>query len=248
MLSTAICFLSLIGGIDDAIDPTTGLADREFKLSPLGFAMLAYTDREGALPYNRFMGKDSKGNVKGLSWRVEILNKYGEYHGLYKKFHLDESWDGPHNKDLIKEIPDFLEMPAHGKADVTGKTCWLGLVGKDAAFLPDGGKRKYTPHNNGPLRAAIVISSKEVVWTQPVDLAVEDAKKGMGIRWFKIKYAHLKYPDLFTKNDPRAVLSSFVSPEGIEGGLAPGRRPIFRMDFKPEDAPLEFRLHNEFDW
>ena len=46
---------------------------------------------------------DSTGKP-GLSWRVAIL-PYLEQDTLYKQFKLDEPWDSPHNKKLIRQMP-----------------------------------------------------------------------------------------------------------------------------------------------
>jgi hypothetical protein len=48
------------------------------------------------------MGSSSVGS--GLSWRVHLLPELGEDE-LYRKFHLDEPWDSPHNLPLVTEMP-----------------------------------------------------------------------------------------------------------------------------------------------
>ena len=61
----------------------------------IGMAIANYVDATGHLPHD----------VGRLSWRVEVLKYWGtEELSLYKKFHLDEPWDSPHNKPLIAEI------------------------------------------------------------------------------------------------------------------------------------------------
>ena len=43
-----------------------------------------------------------------LSWRVALLPYLGQQ-DLYKRFHLDEPWDSPHNRQLIPLIPDVYQ-------------------------------------------------------------------------------------------------------------------------------------------
>jgi hypothetical protein len=45
-----------------------------------------------------------------LSWRVAIL-PYIEQAELYNKFKLDEPWDSPHKKELLKEMPTSFNCP-----------------------------------------------------------------------------------------------------------------------------------------
>ncbi len=49
-----------------------------------------------------------------LSWRVAIL-PYIEQGELYNKFKLDEPWDSPHNKELLKEMPPTFLCPSRVK-------------------------------------------------------------------------------------------------------------------------------------
>ena len=49
-----------------------------------------------------------------LSWRVLIL-PYLEQEELYAQFHLDEPWDGPHNRALIGSMPSVLACPGQAE-------------------------------------------------------------------------------------------------------------------------------------
>ena len=46
----------------------------------------------------------------GLSWRVHIL-PWLEQEALYRRFHLDEPWDSPHNIQLLTEMPEVYDCP-----------------------------------------------------------------------------------------------------------------------------------------
>ncbi|MEM6979391.1 MAG: DUF1559 domain-containing protein, partial [Planctomycetota bacterium] len=46
-----------------------------------------------------------------LSWRVALLPFLG-HQDLYQQFHLDESWDSPHNRQLIQLMPEEYVDPS----------------------------------------------------------------------------------------------------------------------------------------
>ena len=54
-----------------------------------------------------------------LSWRVRIL-PYLDAKPLYNRFHHNEPWDSPHNKQFLKQMPDFYKVP--GATAPEGKT------------------------------------------------------------------------------------------------------------------------------
>src|SRR5262249_36515165 len=64
-------------------------------------AMLNYHESQKILPPAAIY--DRQGQPL-LSWRVLIL-PYIEEVRLYKEFHLDESWDSPHNLRLLRRMP-----------------------------------------------------------------------------------------------------------------------------------------------
>ncbi len=68
-----------------------------------------------------------------LSWRVSIL-PYMDQKGLYDQFHLDEPWDGPHNRKLIDKMPATFQTP--GFLTPVGKTRFRGITAPGAMFGP----------------------------------------------------------------------------------------------------------------
>ena len=81
-------------------------------LKMLGLAMHNYlAAHNNTFPSPALPGKDGK---PALSWRVALL-PYLDQQSLYDRFHLDEPWDSPHNKALIKEMPARLQMPQPGR-------------------------------------------------------------------------------------------------------------------------------------
>jgi hypothetical protein len=137
----------------------------------LCFALDGYSRQTGHLPHD----------VRGLSWRVEMLRDDGDADdaALYKKFRLDEPWDGPHNKLLIAQIPSGLQDPEGKK----GQTCYRGVRGKDCAF--DDGKEVKAPAQGEPKILAVVITKESCPWTKPADAPVADVENGRCLRWFK---------------------------------------------------------------
>ena len=81
-------------------------------LKQIGLAMHNYVAaHNNAFPAPALPGKDGK---PALSWRVALL-PYLEQQSLYDRFHLDEPWDSPHNKALIKEMPAVFTCPEPGR-------------------------------------------------------------------------------------------------------------------------------------
>lgn len=70
-------------------------------LKMLGLAMHNYHDVNGRFPAPAVYDKNGKAL---LSWRVLLL-PYLEQDHLYRRFKLDEPWDGPHNRQLLAQMP-----------------------------------------------------------------------------------------------------------------------------------------------
>lgn len=65
--------------------------------------------------------KDPTHEWSGLSWRVHLL-PYLEEKTLYEKFKLNEPWDSPANRELLKSIPAVYSLDSP-----TGRTCIQAL-------------------------------------------------------------------------------------------------------------------------
>ena len=94
-----------------------------------------YHESTNALPKPAITDKDGK---PLLSWRVAIL-PYLEQQELYNKFHVDEPWDSPHNKALIKEMPTTYACPSRPPVE-PGMTHLPGL------YRPRGALRRGQGH------------------------------------------------------------------------------------------------------
>ena len=112
--------------IDSAIRPIRQAALRRQcadNEKQIGLALQNYHSRHETFPPAYSSGKDGK---PLLSWRVLIL-PYVDQNDLYNEFHLDESWDSPHNRALIARMPATYRCPGQ-RADLSseGKTRYLG--------------------------------------------------------------------------------------------------------------------------
>lgn len=119
-----------------------------------------------------------------LSWRVHLLPFVGEQK-LYQQFHLDESWDSPHNKKLLALMPKVYQGP-NRKLNAEGKTIFLLPVGKDAAFK-DGpeGPRMPADFPDGTSNTIFIVEADDahaVPWTKPEDLKIDPKhpERGLG--------------------------------------------------------------------
>ncbi len=97
-------------------------------LKRMGLAFQAYHEAHGHFPPAAIVGRDVR---PLLSWRVALLPHLG-YRGLYERFRLDEPWDGPHNRALLREMPPVFACP--GWARRGGTTVYRAVVGPEASL------------------------------------------------------------------------------------------------------------------
>lgn len=108
----------------------------------LMIAMHNYHNDYNSLPAHAIY--DSTGKKPLLSWRVAILpylEPNRDMDALYKRFKMDEPWDSPNNKALIKEMPKIFAMP--GVKGESGMTHYQ--VFTMPLTLPAGKTGKYMP-------------------------------------------------------------------------------------------------------
>ena len=137
-------------------------------LTSIGAALRAYEMQYGRLPPPYVA--DSKGRPT-LSWRVLLL-PFLEKQDLYRRFHLDEPWDSPHNRALAEEMPAEYRCPVRPGAERTFTTFML-VVGERTAFRGPVG----TPlaDIDDPLARTLLVveaGGPGVCWTRPIDLSL----------------------------------------------------------------------------
>jgi hypothetical protein len=113
----------------------------------------------------------SKDGKPLLSWRVLIL-PYLDQEPLYKEFHLDEPWDGPHNRTLIAKMPQVYRCPlASQDAIRDGKTRYLAPRGENTV-LRGAEPVAVKDITDGPSNTIMLVDAgdeRAVPWTKPDD-------------------------------------------------------------------------------
>jgi RNA polymerase sigma factor (sigma-70 family) len=133
---------------EEAEDPLKLAARRsrsQNNLKQIGVALHSYQDVYGHFPAPAIY--DPRTGKPLLSWRVAIL-PYIEQDNLYRQFHLDEPWDGPHNKKLLAALPSTY-APVGADYKETDRTYYQAIVGTGAAWEP--GQKKAGPPGMGPM-------------------------------------------------------------------------------------------------
>jgi len=142
-------------------------------LKQMALAMLNYESANNAFSKPAITDKDGK---PLLSWRVAIL-PYIDQQELYNRFKLDEPWDSPHNKELIKEMPATYLCPSRANVE-PGTTTYRVFVGPGALF--EKGKETTLANITDGTSNTIMISesSESVPWTKPdAELTFDPAAK-----------------------------------------------------------------------
>lgn len=129
---------------------------------------LAFHNIEGA--FGRLPTDHGKNNGKPLfSWRVSVLpyiDKDGDE--LFRKFNLDEPWDGENNKKLIPLMPKIYSDPRIKLEP--GMTTYKTFTGKDA-YLNFGKSKSLIAIQDGSSNTIMLVSAgKPIVWTKPEDI------------------------------------------------------------------------------
>lgn len=117
---------------------------------------------------------DKTGNPL-LSWRVLLL-PYLDQDDLFAQFHLDEPWDGKHNKPLLAKMPKLYAPPLPGKTKENYTTFYQVFVGTGALFEGKEGTSLPDITDGTSLTIAIIEASQAVPWTKPSDLPYDPKK------------------------------------------------------------------------
>lgn len=110
----------------------------------------------------------AKGEKALLSWRVAIL-PYLDENELFAQFKLDEAWDSPHNKQLLKRMPKIFAPPGT-KTREPYATFYQVFVGPHAAFEKHRARRVTDIIDGLSNTIMMVEAANAVPWTKPEDL------------------------------------------------------------------------------
>jgi len=136
----------------------------QVSLKTIALAMFNYHEANGSLPP---AVAQSKAGKPLYSWRVLLL-PYLEEDILYKKYHLDEPWDSPHNRQFAGETPRCYR-PHLGGNDPPGLTRFQVFVGPGTAFERD--ELTWGDFPDGLGQTLLVVEAGEPVpWSKPGDL------------------------------------------------------------------------------
>jgi hypothetical protein len=158
----------------------------------IALAMLLYEDtlaangtpagkRSAHFPLPAIKSRDGK---PLLSWRVAILPQI-EQRPLYDQFHLDESWDSPHNRPLVDKMPKLFQSPLSKKKE-PGWTNYLLPVGNGAGFSADKPTtmKDITDGTANTIMVVEVDDDHAAIWTKPDDWQFDPDKPAQGLGSF----------------------------------------------------------------
>jgi hypothetical protein len=170
--------VSIQQGVEKARDASMRTQSMN-NLKQIGLAFWNYHDASKHFPSPASHSRDGK---PLLSWRVAVLPYLGE-DKLYREFHLDESWDSPHNRPLIEKMPAVFRSPK-SKSE-KGFTNYLVPVGGGAVFSSAKDEPTVRDITDGTSQTIIIVEVDDahaVAWTKPDDLTFDpnDPKKGIG--------------------------------------------------------------------
>ncbi|WZO99014.1 DUF1559 domain-containing protein [Isosphaeraceae bacterium EP7] len=193
-------------------------------LKQLGLAMHYYHDSYDCIPAAAIT--DGAGKPL-LSWRVAIL-PFIEQQDLFSKFHLDEPWDSPHNRSLIRDMPNVYRCPS----DLTltpGMTGYKVVVGPSTAFTPDFNPLRFLDFTDG-LNGTLLIgeSNDGVPWTKPEDLPFDMTKALSGLSSHHGNHGK-GFNVLFVDGSVRFIKST-IDPAKLSAILTRNGNDVIRID------------------
>jgi hypothetical protein len=136
-------------------------------LKQLGLAMQGYHDAHQHFPPAVVMGPDGK---TPHSWRIELLPFLDQKH-LFDEYRMNEPWDSPHNKLVLRQMPDLFRSPFDNPASKASG--YYVIVGPRAVF--DGAPGvKISDILDGASNTLLIVEAKrDVPWTKPEDISFD---------------------------------------------------------------------------
>lgn len=185
------------------------------KLKQVALALHDYEKAHGRLPPAAVYAKDG---TPLLSWRVLVL-PFLEEDFLYKEFRLDEAWDSPRNRPLLKRMPRVFGPP-EGITAAPSHTFLQVFVGPGTAFEDKDGVR-LGDFPDGLDKTMLVAEAGDAVpWTKPDDMryAPDQPLPNLGAvfpKSFRAAFADGGVRRI-PKDTPEAVLRALITRNGGE--------------------------------
>ncbi len=170
---------TLVGLLLPAVQQAREAARRAQSQNNMKQMMLAfhnYHDTYGHFPARA--NYDNNGKPL-LSWRVHIL-PFIDQQALYSRFKLNEPWDSPHNRKLIRLMPGTYANPNLPAGSVTN---YLAVIGHDSVFSKTGIRiQRIADGTSNTAMMVEVNADRAVPWTKPVDHEFNEKapKAGLG--------------------------------------------------------------------
>jgi hypothetical protein len=129
-----------------------------------------YHDVHQHFPPAVVLGPDGK---TPHSWRVELLPFLDEQR-LYNQYRLNEPWDSPHNKFILRNMPDVFRSPFTDPKSTNSS--YYGLVGRGTIFEGTKGIA-IADIVDGTVNTLMFVEAKrDIPWTKPADIPFDPDK------------------------------------------------------------------------
>jgi prepilin-type processing-associated H-X9-DG protein len=174
----------------DAILKNRASALSGARMRGIVIALHNYHNAFGELPSDL---KDKKTGKPLLSWRVALLPFLG-HADLFRKFNTFEPWDSPHNKELLRNMPDIFRRPpldasmfgyfdsrdsAADNPEAADRTPYLAPIYPGTAFAEAKplslGKLTQGDGTSNTIGLVEVADGFAVPWTKPQDWTITEA-------------------------------------------------------------------------
>ncbi len=109
------------------------------------------------------------------SWRVLLLPYLGEG-DLYRKYKCDEPWNGPNNRQLVRDIPSMYRCPDASLPE--GVTSYFAIVGPNSMWCGDGRgiSRRDVIDPEGMTIMVCESKDRSTLWIEPDDIDSESVQ------------------------------------------------------------------------
>ena len=172
-IAVAGCIYLLLPNVGSRGSPIRSLCTNNLKR--IGLGLQAYNDVFKCFP--PVYTTDENGKPMH-SWRVLIL-PFIEQRALYDRYDFNEPWNGPHNSQLVKEMPAVFRCPAD-QANPGTLTDYAAIVGPETIWQPDR-STTFAQITDGSSNTIAVVEAAGlgVNWMEPRDLPFAAVANGI---------------------------------------------------------------------